>query len=77
MDGQAEVVLVYPVCEGGAMRQSARPIVFIWLAIVLGAMMLYEQMEGFEAPVWAKSFIIAYLGEWLLERAWRKNKGAE
>ena len=58
------------------MRQSARPIVFVWLAIVLGIMMIYEQLEGFEAPTWAKAFIISYLGEWLIERAWRKNKGA-
>lgn len=59
------------------MRQNARPIVFIWLAIMLGIMWLVEQLEGTPVPATAKAFIMAYLGEWLIERAIRKTKGAE
>lgn len=56
------------------MRQNARPIVFIWFAIVLGIMWMVEQAEGYAVPTGAKAFLIAYLGEWLVERGIRKGK---
>ena len=59
------------------MRKNARPMVFVWLAIMLGIMWLIEQLEGQPVPVEAKAFIMAYLGEWLVERAVRKSKGEE
>lgn len=59
------------------MRENARPIVFIWLAIMLGIMWLVEQLEGAPVPMEAKAFIMAYLGEWLVERAVRKSIGRE
>lgn len=59
------------------MRKHARPIVFIWLAIVLGIMWMVEQTEGYAVPTEARVFIIAYLTEQVAERAIRKSKGEQ
>jgi len=57
------------------LRSSARPMVFVWLAVMLGIMWMIEQLEGQPVPTEAKAFIMAYIGEWLIERGIRKSRG--
>jgi len=57
------------------LRQLARPAGFVALVVTLCVLAIIETLKGLAPPEWFLGFGIAYGGEWLVERAYRKSKG--